>query len=161
MKRIPLSLLLGLLLLTPSCISFRLSAEDDPQIRASGLGTAYVGYTGFDEWDGNIIKLGLFGGDGRAGEFFSLDIWPLGGVGLGVAGARVRVLPFEVGAGALLYHPRMPKKDHGEYDLEDVDVDEEEHEDEEDEEVEEAEQKAVKEEVEEKEKKEPQPKKGK
>ncbi len=158
MKRIPLSLLLGLLLLTPSCISFRLSAEDDPQIRASGLGTAYVGYTGFDEWDGNIIKLGLFGGDGRAGEFFSLDIWPLGGVGLGVAGARVRVLPFEVGAGALLYHPKLPKKpDHGPEVVDDIDEDDE---DEEDEEVEE-EEVEEEEEVKAKEKKEPTPKKGK
>ena len=147
MKRIPLSLLLGLLLLTPSCISFRLSAEDDPSIRASGIGTAYAGYSGFDEWDGSIIKLGLFGGDGRAGEFFSLDIWPLGGVGLGLAGARVRVLPFEVGAGALLYHPKLPKKpDHGPEVVDDID---------EDDEVEEEE------EVKAKEKKEPTPKKGK
>ncbi|MHC4078255.1 MAG: hypothetical protein ACYST0_07410, partial [Planctomycetota bacterium] len=95
MKRISLLPLLALLLITPGCITFRLSAEDDPSLKMSGLGTAYAGYSGFDEWDGNLISLGLLGGSGRAGEFFSLDIWPLGGVGVGVAGARVRVLPLE------------------------------------------------------------------
>ena len=137
MKRFSLSLLLGLLVLTPSCISFRLSAEDDPSIKASGIGTAYAGYCGFDEWDGSIIKLGLFGGEGRPGEFFSLDIWPFGGIGLGVAGARVKVLPFEIGAGALLYHPRLQKPEFGPdiVDETDEEIDEEEevHEDETDE----------------------------
>ncbi len=162
MKRIPLSLLLGLLLLTPSCISFRLSAEDDPSIRASGIGTAYAGYSGFDKWDGTIIKLGLFGGEGRSGEFFSLDIWPLGGVGLGVAGARVRVLPFEVGAGALLYHPRLPKKPQPEI-VDDIDEDKEIQEDEKEPDKVDVEKVDVEKqsEVEAKEKNEPKPKKGK
>ncbi|MHC4513394.1 MAG: hypothetical protein ACYTGW_03340 [Planctomycetota bacterium] len=109
MKRISLLPLLALLLLTPSCI-FRVSAEDDPSLKMSGFGTAYAGYSGFDEWDGSLIQLGLLGGSGRAGEFFSLDIWPLGGVGVGLAGARVRVLPLEIGAGVLFYHPSLPSR---------------------------------------------------
>ena len=110
MKRIVALVLFGLLLLAPGCISFRLTAEDNPSLKASGLGTAYVGYSGFDEWDGSIIKLGLLGGEGRAGEVFSFDIWPLGGIGVGLAGVRVRVLPIEMGAGALFYKPRLPER---------------------------------------------------
>ena len=154
MKRFSLSLflLLGVLVLTPSCITFRLSAEDDPSLKASGIGTAYAGYSGFDEWDGTIIKLGLFGGEGRPGEFFSLDIWPFGGIGLGVAGARVRVLPFEIGVGTLLYHPKLPKKpDFEELEEEDLD-DVEEHD---------VEEHDVEEHVEEHVEKEHKPKKGK
>ena len=98
------------LLIAPSCISFRLTADQQPSVKMRGLGTAYAGVSGIDEWDGNLIRLGLFQGTARAGEFFSLDIWPFGGVGVGVVGARVRVLPFEVGAGALLYHPRLPHR---------------------------------------------------
>jgi hypothetical protein len=111
------TLLLAVLFLAPGCISFRLSAESDPSIRASGLGNAYAGYSGVDEWDGDIIKLGLLGGHGRDGEIFSLDIWPLGGVGIGLAGARVRILPIEFGAGALFYKPTLPRR---EEDLEDL-----------------------------------------
>ena len=114
MKRISLLPLFGLLLLTftPGCINFRVSADDDPVVKISGLGTAYAGYSGIDEWDGNILNLGLFSGTARKGEFFSLDIWPLGGFGVGIAGARVRVLPFEMGAGVLFYQPKLPGKKH-------------------------------------------------
>lgn len=111
MSRICTLVVFALLFLVPGCISFRLSAEDDPSLKYSGLGTAYAGYSGFDEWDGDLIKLGLLGGQGRAGEIFSLDIWPLGGVGIGLAGARVRVLPIELGVGALFYSPSLPRRE--------------------------------------------------
>ena len=61
MKRISLLPLLAVVLFTPSCI-FRVSAEDDPSLKMSGFGTAYAGYSGFDEWDGSLIQLGLLGG---------------------------------------------------------------------------------------------------
>lgn len=110
MRRLSALATLSLVFLLPGCISFKLSAEDDPSLKASGLGSAYVGYTGFDEWDGTILRLGLLWGDGRAGEIFSFDVWPLGGIGIGLAGARVRVLPIELGAGALFYKPQLPKR---------------------------------------------------
>jgi hypothetical protein len=108
MVRTSISALL-LLCFAPGCIGVSVGTDDEKFIEYRGLGTAYAAMPGFDDYDGKIIRLGLFRRSSAGFELVSAEVWPLAKVGVGVAGARVRVLPFEVGAGILAYHPE-PKR---------------------------------------------------
>ena len=55
-----------------------------------------------------IFEAGIFGA-ARCGEIATLDLWPLFGVGVGLAGVRIRILPFEFAIGTLFYHPKPPR----------------------------------------------------
>ena len=92
--------------LVPGCLSVTIGTEDNPKrFQMEGLATAYVAASQLHGYNGKILEFGLFKDTKRDGEIVSLDIWPLAGIGLGIVGARVRVLPIEIGAGALFYKP--------------------------------------------------------
>ena len=102
-------LLVGILSLTAGCFSPGMKSTDDPVgLKYEGLGSAYVAFGPeiIGESDTRFIRGGLLGRATRPGEWVSLDVWPLFGVGVGLAGARIQLLPFEVGAGTLWYEPR-------------------------------------------------------
>ena len=102
-------LFVGILSLTAGCFSPGVKSTSDPVgIKYEGLGSAYVAFGPeiIGESDTRFIRGGLLGSATRPGEWVSLDVWPLFGVGVGLAGARIQVLPFEVGAGILWYEPR-------------------------------------------------------
>lgn len=102
---------LFLTLLTPSCIGVSVGTDDDEFFRMRGLGTAYAALPGIDDYDGKIIRLGLLSRSPAGAQLAGIDIWPLLSVGIGFVGARVRVLPFEIGAGILFYEPKAVRRD--------------------------------------------------
>ncbi len=104
-------LLLALLALTPGCIGFSVGTDDDEFFRMRGLGTAYAAVPGIDDYDGKIIRVGLLSRAPDGAQLAGIDIWPLLSVGVGLVGARLRVLPFEVGAGVLFYEPKPIRRD--------------------------------------------------
>lgn len=107
------TLLLPLVLaaLTPGCIGVSVGTDDDEFFRMRGLGTAYAAVPGIDDYDGKIIKLGLLSRSPAGAQLAGIDVWPLFSVGVGLVGARVRVLPLEVGAGVLFYEPKAVRRD--------------------------------------------------
>ena len=102
---------LALLSLTPGCIGVSVGTDDDEFFRMRGLGTAYAAVPGIDDYDGKIIKLGLLSRAPSGAQLAGIDVWPLFSVGIGLVGARVRVLPFEIGAGVLFYEPKPIRRD--------------------------------------------------
>lgn len=106
LRLLSLSLLPALL---ASCLSIQLGTEDRPsRLEMDGLASGYATIEAFPKYDGTILKAGIFQESARDGEWASIDIWPLGGVGVGLIGARVRVLFFEIGLGVLAYTPTRP-----------------------------------------------------
>lgn len=89
------------------CMSVRAGlGGETPSFQIDGLGTAYAAMPGVSAYNGNILTFDLFRERGVPGEWIRLGIWPLGGIDLGLLGVRLKLLPFEVGAGTLFYQPR-------------------------------------------------------
>jgi len=59
-------------------------------------------------WHDKIFSAGLISGTARSGELASIDIWPLGGFGIGLSGIRARILALEGALGTGLSPPQMP-----------------------------------------------------
>ncbi len=126
--------LLGLLVILNGC-SVTVAHNGDVEsgtVEMDGIVNGYASIHGLSEWDGNVVDVGVL--EFKRGEIAHVEIWPLVGVGVGVAGVRLRVLPFEVGIGSLGYHPKPPKKkshdddhddhdDHGDDEADDEDDD--------------------------------------
>jgi hypothetical protein len=88
--------------------STSLSVSEDkkpPQIKSAGLIDSYVACNGFRPYDGTFFEAEILDEDSRWGGLASLDVWPIGGVGISVIGARIKILPFEAGLGILGYNP--------------------------------------------------------
>ena len=101
--------LLGLLVILNGC-SVTVAHNGDVEsgtVKMDGIVNGYASIHGLSEWDGNVVDIGVL--KFKRGEIVHVEIWPLVGVGVGVAGVRLRVLPFEVGIGSLSYHPKPPK----------------------------------------------------
>lgn len=119
MKRnrvVSLSLLIVALLAAPLFVggcSARLKSTHNG-FTYRGLGGSAYAVAGSDVFhrldDSNYLSAGIFKSAARKGEWASVDVWPLFGVGVGLAGARVQVLPFEVGLGVLAYKPSPPPR---------------------------------------------------
>lgn len=95
-----------LLLLATGCAQLSIGTDpsQDAGLEFRGLVNGHANVSGLESYDGELLRAGLLGGaDGD--DWATLEIWPLGGVGVGLAGARVRVLPFELGLGTLFYDP--------------------------------------------------------
>ncbi len=84
----------------PACSTFNLNLHDTPpefpdaavldwQFTTDALG----------EYDGNILDASFLGTGERKGELVMVDLWPFVGVGVGLVGARIRILPLEIGLG--------------------------------------------------------------
>lgn len=93
-----------------SCVSLRIGPDSD-FLEMKGLANVYGTFDGLDSWDGHTwFDFGLFTNtDGRS-ELASLELGPLAAVGVGLLGARVRVLGLEIGLGTLFYNPRRRSK---------------------------------------------------
>jgi len=89
------------------CISLKIETQEKPSaLKVEGLADGYITMGGLHPYNGTIVDFGLFGEERRRGEILSLDVWPLAGIGVGVLGGRVRVIPLEAGVGILLYDPK-------------------------------------------------------
>lgn len=101
-------LAVGVLLCNVTGCSTRLSVSGEKkplQVSSSGVVDAYAACNGFRPYDGTILEAGVLDGDSRWGNLASLDVWPVGGLGISTIGARVKILPFELGFGILGYEP--------------------------------------------------------
>ena len=95
------------LLSTSGCISFSIGTDRDPaRVEVDGFADGYIRADALKPYDGTLLRFGLLTEAERHGEIFSLDVWPLFGVGIGLVGARVRILWVEAGLGNLFYRPR-------------------------------------------------------
>ena len=89
------------------CMSLRAGlGGETPSFAIDGVGSAYAAAPGVPAYNGNILTFDLFRERGVPGEWMRLGIWPIGGIDLGLLGIRLRLLPFEAGAGTLFYQPR-------------------------------------------------------
>ena len=108
MRTLMTGALLGCFLLS-SCVSLRLGA-DDRFLEMKGLLNVHGSIDGLNSWDGEtLLDFGLFTNTQGRAEIVSLELGPLAGVGVGIVGARARVLPLEIGVGTLFYNPRRTK----------------------------------------------------
>ena len=88
------------------CISVTVSSESSVEAECDGLLNGYATCNGIRPYDGTLIEAGCLSFNDRWGDVVSLDIWPIGGVGVGLIGAQVKLLPFEAGIGLLGYDPQ-------------------------------------------------------
>lgn len=97
-----------------SCVSVTIGSDKD-SLEVRGLVNAYATLDGLEDRSGPLFEFGLFTSEGGRDELFNLEIGPLASVGVGLVGARVRVLPLEIGIGSVFYNPsprqRMPLAD--------------------------------------------------
>lgn len=95
------------LLLLNGCFSLTIGTQDGPdRVQMNGLADGFVVVDSIRPYDGRIVELGLFGGKDTWGNLASVEVWPIGGVGLSFVGAKARLAFLEAGVGALGYHPR-------------------------------------------------------
>ena len=88
------------------CASLTVGTRDSPpQVRSQGLLNSYLAFNGFRPYDRTFIDAGILSDNDRWGSIASLDIWPIGGMGVSFVGARMKLLPFEIGVGVLGYEP--------------------------------------------------------
>lgn len=89
-----------------SCVSVKVGARSEPsRLQFEGLGTAYAAISGIRPYDGTIIRLNVVSEENYDGELAAIEIWPVCELGIGLIGARLHVLPVEIGAGILFYDP--------------------------------------------------------
>lgn len=106
MNRIGMMLMAGAMLWASGCMTVRLGTNSDRNmIEMNGLGSAYATLSGIESYDGTIIEAHLIDSPGQTGELIGLKIWPLGEAGAGLVGARLKLLPLDLGAGILFYEP--------------------------------------------------------
>jgi hypothetical protein len=92
------------------CAEVRIGTESgSPKLKVEGLGSAYAGATAIHKYDGTIFRANLLRGGSCEGEIASVSIWPLCQLGVGVVGARMKLLWLDAGAGVLLYQPKAPE----------------------------------------------------
>jgi len=100
-------ILAGLCVGMTGCASFSVGSDKNPpQVKSEGLLSSYMAINGFRPYDGKILEAGLLSKNDRWGNVASLDIWPIGGIGVSLIGAKVKLLPFEIGLGVLGYEPK-------------------------------------------------------
>lgn len=93
--------------LLSGCASFTVGTDKNPpRIKSEGVANGYLCYNGFRKYDGKIIEASVLSDNDRWGDIFSLEIWPVGGMGISLVGTRVKILPFELGLGVLGYEPK-------------------------------------------------------
>ena len=85
--------------------------KESSTVSIRGLANGYVSVHGIRPYDGTFVELGILRDSERSGEFevASAEFWPLLGLGVGLAGARMQLLPLDAGVGVLAYNPRPPK----------------------------------------------------
>ena len=89
------------------CLSVNVGTEKSGpgHVRMGGLVSGLADLNGISAYDGTLLRFGLLTNTPREGELIGLDIWPLAGVGIGFIGARVQLLPLQIGIGTLCYEP--------------------------------------------------------
>jgi hypothetical protein len=102
----PLLVSLSLALLS-SCTILRVdSGTDPPRVQASGVLEGHVALGIRDET--HLLHASILDG-GSPGSIAEIVIWKLFRLEIGVLGVSVGIGPLDVGLGALMYDPRLPR----------------------------------------------------
>ncbi len=99
--------LLSLVPLLSACFSLRMgdnTKDEDKFFEVDGLASAYGNIVSFDEYDGPNYGIDILSNLGD-GEVAAVDLGPIFGVGVGLAGFRLRIWPIDFGIGVLAYDP--------------------------------------------------------
>jgi hypothetical protein len=89
------------------CASLTVGTDrNPPQLKSKGILNGYMACNGFRPYDGKILEAGILSDNDRWGDMVSLDIWPIGGFGVSFIGAKMKLLPFDIGLGVLGYNPK-------------------------------------------------------
>jgi hypothetical protein len=89
-----------------ACSSANLNVKETPPEFPDPLAIdGYFHTDGLREYDGNIVDVTFLGTGARKGELLHVELWPFAGVGIGLFGFRVQLLPLDFGVGTLLYEP--------------------------------------------------------
>ena len=86
------------------CLSFSVGVEKNPpEIKSTGIVSTHLALDDIRPFNGKLIEGGVLSGGQRWGNLVSLDIWPVGGLGLGLLGVRMKLLFLEAGVGFFGY----------------------------------------------------------
>lgn len=105
------ALSLTLLLLTVTVFSSGcMAGRMGPGLRQHGFGYegyfgGYFSYTDLRGYDAEIVRVDILNNEQQPGELLNLDLWPIGGIGLGPIGIRGHLGPIGGGLGGLYYIP--------------------------------------------------------
>jgi hypothetical protein len=73
------------------------TSSTPPHIKTTGVVNSYAAVNGFRPYESQLGAVEILDGDGRWGEVVSVDLFGLGGLGVGFVGVRLKLLPFETG----------------------------------------------------------------
>jgi len=73
--------------------------------RYEGKFGGYASYTDLRAYDGDVVQLDFFNDEQQPGEMLNMDLWPLGGIGLGPFGMRGHLFWIGGGLGSVWYVP--------------------------------------------------------
>lgn len=65
----------------------------------------YLSYTDLRRYDGDLVQFDVWNDSIQNGEIINMDLWPIGGIGLGGFGMRGHLGPIGGGIGTLWYIP--------------------------------------------------------
>lgn len=100
-----LVLLLALVILT-GCTSIRTGPGlFQKHFGYEGKLGGYASYTDLRGYDGALLQIDFLNNEQQPGEVLNLDLWPLGGIGLGPIGLRGHLFWIGGGMGTLFYIP--------------------------------------------------------
>ena len=93
----------------PACTSFDVNVDDPPpEFPKPLVADGYLEFDGLREYDGSVINFQILGTGARKGELLHVEVWPFAGVGIGLLGFLLQVLPLDVRVGTILYEPSAP-----------------------------------------------------
>ena len=106
MTRMACLALLGTAIFASGCTSIRTGPGlYQKHFGYEGKLGGYLSYTDLQGYDGDVLQIDVMNDEQQPGELLNLDLWPLGGLGLGPIGLRGHLLWIGGGMGTLFYIP--------------------------------------------------------
>ncbi len=112
MRSTKLLLALGACAALSACTTANVNLEDRTAFPDPSF-DYHVGFDGMTDYDGNLLDARILGDGSGNGSIASVDLGPLAGVSVGLAGFNVRVLPLELGLGIGWYRSAPAADDGG------------------------------------------------
>ncbi len=105
---IGLCMLVGVL--ATGCSTFRAGPERAQKSFAyQGPIGAYASASDLRAYDGDLLQADLWSNSQQPGELLNLDLWPIGGIGIGAFGVRAHIASLGAGIGFIFYHPKSAR----------------------------------------------------
>ncbi len=106
MKKLFGTTLVFVLLLMSSACGLKFGTDvEPPDFHMDKPGNAYFKVSQIPDYNGTILGAHIFRSGQHTGEIASLWAWPVGGLDVGLLGARLKLFGMETGAGTLFFQP--------------------------------------------------------